>query len=253
MKTTPQIKALFISDIHLRPEQPVVVEAFFDFLKQRASAAESLYILGDLFEAWWGDDNPDPLPRRVIAELKNLTDSGTALYFIHGNRDFAVARRFSEETGCTLLSETHPLELDGKRILLMHGDTLCTDDLNYQKYRRLVRSPLILSLLRRLPKKTRRNIAEKSRTRSQQSNLNKAEYIMDVNTETVTQHFIQHGADIIIHGHTHRPGRHRYNISEKNCERIVLGDWTEEVGWYAVIGEEADIALKKFSHARDLG
>lgn len=224
-----------------------MAEAFFDFLKHRASAVESLYILGDLFEAWWGDDNPDPLPRRIISALHELTQRGVAVYVIHGNRDFALGKRFAKETGCILLSDTHPLDIKGKRILLMHGDTLCSDDIDYQKYRRIVRNPLLLGLLRRLPQKIRRNIAEQGRAKSQQHNSNKAEYIMDVNIDTVKQHFIQHGADTIIHGHTHRPGRHDYDIAGQNYERIVLGDWTEDLGWYAAINIAGEITLKSFT------
>ena len=249
------IKALFISDLHLRPEQPAVAEAFFDFLDQRAIHAEALYILGDLFEAWWGDDNPDPLPRRIIAALKQLSQRGVALYFIHGNRDFAIGKRFSEETGCTLLSDAHHIDVNGKRILLMHGDTLCSDDISYQKYRRIIRKPLLLSLLGNLPQKIRRNIAEKGRAKSQQSNNNKAEYIMDVNAETVKQQFIGHAADIMIHGHTHRPGRHAIELGDakgntkgnaKTVERIVLGDWTEQRGWLATLTDAGDVALESF-------
>lgn len=224
----------------------MVSEAFFSFIRQRATATEALYILGDLFEAWWGDDNPDPLPRKVIAELKRLTLDGTPVFFIHGNRDFAIAHRFSRETGCTLLKDTHLLKIANKTILLMHGDTLCTDDVSYQRYRHLVRNPLVLGLLRSLPQTLRRSLAEKGRAKSQQSNRKKSEYIMDVNSTTVVENFIQYQADVIIHGHTHRPARHTYLIDGKPCERIVLGDWNEKSGWCAVMDSSGSISLEEF-------
>ena len=224
-----------------------MADAFFDFLKHRAIHSEALYILGDLFEAWWGDDNPDPLPRRIIAALQQLSQAGVALYFIHGNRDFSIGKKFCAETACTLLADTHLIETRGKRILLMHGDTLCSDDVNYQKFRRLVRNPVLLGLLRSLPRNIRRKLAEKGRSKSQQSNRNKAEYIMDVNAETLKQNFIEHRADIIIHGHTHRPGHQTIELEDKTVERIVLGDWSEQQGWLATLNDAGEVNLESFA------
>ena len=225
----------------------MIVQAFFDFLNKQAIHAEALYILGDLFEVWWGDDNPDPLPQRVISELHTLSKRGTALYFLHGNRDFTVAKRFAREAACTLLPEMYLMNINKTRIELMHGDTLCIDDIKYQKYRRIIRNPLILWVLGKLPQTIRRKMAAKARSKSQQHNRNSTEYIMDVNDAAVRQQITRDSVDVLIHGHTHRPGRHSYEIAGKTAERIVLGDWTEQQGWFAAISAEGDVSLESFA------
>ncbi len=221
------MSVLLISDLHLSPERPAVTRAFFAFLRDKAREADALYILGDLFESWIGDDDPAPLAREVIGELKQLSDSGTRLYFMHGNRDFMIARQFARETGCTLLPEHHLATLGGQTILLLHGDTLCTADVEYQKFRRISRNPLVQFVLRHLPLKKRQKIAANLRRKSMQANANKADNIMDVTPAEVERIMKAFGVKRMIHGHTHRPNRHVLPFGE----RLVLGDWHHH-GWY---------------------
>lgn len=221
---------LFISDLHLAPERPEVSRAFFDFLRSDAINAGALYILGDLFEAWIGDDDPSELSRMIITALAELHDSGTQLYFQHGNRDFMVGKQFAKETGAVLLPEHHVIDLYGKSVLLLHGDTLCTDDKDYQRFRRRVRNPLGKWILRRLPLKKRLELAAKWRAGSKEINANKPEYIMDVNQQAVARQLKKHKVLTMIHGHTHRPHRHPVDLDGQAAERIVLGDWHDS-GW----------------------
>ena len=228
---------LFISDLHLSKERPAVTRAFFRFMEQQAAEADELYILGDLFEAWIGDDDPETLARAVVAGLRKLADSGTRVFFLHGNRDFLVGRRFARETGCTLLPDYHLL-VDGERkILLCHGDTLCTGDKKYQRFRRKVRNPLYRWLLAHLPLRRRLRIAADWRARRLAAKSNKPANIMDVTPAEVDRQLASRGAQVIIHGHTHRPAVHHH----QNGERIVLGDW-EKLGWFARFdGQQIDL------------
>lgn len=232
--------ALFISDLHLTPERPAVSEAFFAFLDRQVADADSLYILGDFVEVWIGDDDPDPLARCLVEALRKLTDRGVGVYFLHGNRDFLVGRRFARATGCTLLPDYHLVTLAETRVLLCHGDTLCIDDQDYQRYRRKIRNPVILWLLAHLPLKTRQRLARRLRNRSLADNSNKPDNIMDVSPEEVDRVLAEYDADLMIHGHTHRPDRHQH----RNGERIVLGDWLEN-GWY-VRADESGFELISF-------
>ena len=153
-------KTLLISDLHLDPSAPGIARQFVDFLRGEARAARALYILGDLFEAWLGDDDPDPAVRSIVAELRALHDAGVPTYFMHGNRDFLVGSRFAAETGCTLLEDGTVVDLHGERVLLMHGDVLCTGDTSYQRLRRILRNPLTLFLLRHLSLESRRRLGQ---------------------------------------------------------------------------------------------
>ncbi|MGS2722376.1 UDP-2,3-diacylglucosamine diphosphatase [Porticoccus sp. GXU_MW_L64] len=220
------MSTIFISDLHLAPERPQVTKAFYNFLDGEARQAEKLYILGDLFEAWVGDDDPSEFLAEIKSRLRALSDSGTRLYFLHGNRDFMVGKGFAKATGCTLLPEHHVIDLYGTAVLLLHGDTLCSDDIDYQKFRRKVRNPLGTWLLRRIPLNKRLQIAADWRAKSMNANSNKASNIMDVNNHTVEQLFSKYRVNTMIHGHTHRPARHSHN----GGERIVLGDWHHN-GW----------------------
>lgn len=234
--------ALFVSDLHLAPERPAITRAFLDFVAGADAAA--LYILGDLFEAWVGDDDDSPLARAVIAALAAVSARGVQVHFQAGNRDFGVGRRFASETGARLLGDREPISMHGRRLLLLHGDTLCTDDLAYQRFRRRVRHPLTLFILRRLPLAVRRRIAQHWREASIRHNRNKPESIMDVNEAAVAAVFRATGAELLVHGHTHRPGRHAYQIDGRHCERIVLGDWTENLGWFARLDTTGTLELR---------
>lgn len=222
---------LFISDLHLDGERPDITAQFLNFLEREARSAQALYVLGDLFEAWIGDDDPDPDKRRVIAALRSLTHSGVPAYLIHGNRDFLIGRRFAAETGVQLLSDPTSIDLYGKRVLLMHGDTLCIDDPDYQRLRRIVRNPIVQFILRRLTLRQRLSLAARMRAGSKAhiESMDKATpQIMDVNQDEVRRTFEHQRVDFIVHGHTHRPAIHQVQLGDRSVTRIVLGDWYEQ-------------------------
>jgi UDP-2,3-diacylglucosamine hydrolase len=235
------MSTLLISDLHLSPQCPAVSEAFFGFLKNEAVHSNALYILGDLFETWIGDDDPEPFSRQVILALKTVSDSGVSVYFMQGNRDFLIGKKFSHDTGCTLLDDYHTCELEGKKVLLLDGDTLCTRDKQYQRFRRIARSRLLRWVLMHLPLKVRQRIAAKLRSQSMESNSNKSENIMDVSPQEVEQTMKKYCIDTIIHGHTHRPNRHKH----LHGERLVLGDWGQN-GWFIRIKDKGTIDLVSF-------
>jgi UDP-2,3-diacylglucosamine hydrolase len=239
------LNTLFISDLHLCAERPAVNKAFFHFLQTRAAEADSLYILGDLFEAWIGDDDPAPLSQQVIRALRTLTDGGTRLYFLHGNRDFVIGKRFARETGATLLKDHALVAIGDEQALVLHGDTLCTDDIAYQKFRRRIRNPFVLGIMRRLPLKTRQNIGIKGREKSMAANSNKSASIMDVTPDTVTAMMKEYGVTTMIHGHTHRPFCHELVLDDgRPARRIVLGDWDNK-GW-VVSSDGKGLTLSSF-------
>ncbi|MFA5631000.1 MAG: UDP-2,3-diacylglucosamine diphosphatase [Porticoccaceae bacterium] len=231
---------LFISDLHLSPERPDISRAFFHFLQTRAREAERLYILGDLTEAWVGDDDPDPHTRQIVAALRTLGESGTGVFFQHGNRDFLVGQGFARESGATLLTDYHVLNSGDQRVLLCHGDTLCSDDKSYQRFRRVVRSRLFLWWLRNRSLAKRQDIARRLRARSRMANSNKAGNIMDVNEASVARVMKRFRADLLIHGHTHRPAIHDHGAGR----RVVLGDWGD-YGWYATL-DNGNVELHRF-------
>ncbi len=233
---------LFIADLHLSPGRPEVTEAFIAFLQQRAAGAGALYILGDLFEAWIGDDDPSALASRVTAALRELTEAGTQLAFQHGNRDFLVGKRFAEATGATLLGDEAVVQLDGRPVLLMHGDSLCLDDVAYQRFRRKVRNPAIKWLLAHLPLSKRLQIAARWRAGSKAANRNKPESIMDVTPQEVVRLMDRYRVQTLIHGHTHRPATHRVKLSAGAGERWVLGDWGPEA--WAIVASQGKLDLQ---------
>ena len=231
---------LFISDLHLSPERPEVTRAFLCFLEEQATTAKALFVLGDLFEAWIGDDDTSPTGIEVQTAFKQLTDKGVALFFQHGNRDFFIGKRFCKATGATLLSDEHIVEYEDQTLLVMHGDTLCTDDVDYIRFRKKIRHPISKFLLQSLPLKFRQKLANNMRARSKAANANKPSAIMDVNRDAVDAVMSKHQVKTLIHGHTHRPDRHQH----AKGERIVLGDW-RDVGWYA-LWDTNGIDLKSF-------
>lgn len=239
------MSVLFISDLHLEAERPDITRAFLHFLEQRASQAEALYILGDFFEVWIGDDGMDDFQRGIAAALRRLSASGTRIYLMHGNRDFLIGRRFCREAGCQLLREGSVIDLYGERVLLLHGDSLCTRDASYQRLRKRLRNPLSLWLLRHLPLSTRRKLARKLRDASRMRTREKAAEIVDVTPEAVPQIMAAHGVHTLIHGHTHRPAVHQLQIGEQHAQRIVLGDWDRQ-GWVLVVDPQG-YRLESFS------
>ena len=215
-------KTYFIADLHLSENQPHLTRLFLDFMQQQAPDAEAVYILGDLFDFWIGDDEQSPLIEQVKEQIKRLTDKHIPCYFIHGNRDFLVGKRFAKACGLTLLPTYQVLNLYGQKTLLCHGDTLCIDDLAYQRFRRKVHQPWRQWLFLCLPLKVRLKIAQKIRHKSRQDKQRKSDEIMDVNPDFVRQIFTQFNVNLLIHGHTHRQNIHQI---PPHFTRIVLGDW----------------------------
>ena len=221
---------LLISDLHLEQERPDISRAFLHFLKTRARQAEALYILGDFFEVWIGDDAISPFQRSIAQALRQLGDSGTRVYLMHGNRDFMIGQAFCREAGCTLLKDPSIVEMAGERVLLMHGDSLCTLDEAYLRLRRWLRNPLSLFILRHLPLVTRQKLARKLRNESRTQTAMKASDIVDVTPGEVPRVMAAHGVRTLIHGHTHRPAEHELRVDGQAARRIVLGDWDKQ-GW----------------------
>jgi UDP-2,3-diacylglucosamine hydrolase len=232
---------LFISDLHLSPERPEVTRAFLSFLEQRTDSTDALFVLGDLFEAWIGDDDTCVTGAEVQAAFKHLTDKGVALFIQHGNRDFFIGKRFCKATGATLLADEHLVEYMDKTVLVMHGDTLCTDDVDYIRFRKRIRHPVSKALLQLLPLTYRQKLANAMRAKSKAANANKPSAIMDVNANAVEAVMAKHCVSTLIHGHTHRPDSHQH----ENGERIVLGDWHDK-GWY-IAWDSAGINLNNFN------
>ena len=219
--------ALFISDLHLDPQRPQSTREFLAFMERRAGAAERLYILGDLFEAWIGDDDDDSELDPILGSLAAVARGGTACHFMHGNRDFLVGRRFAARTGCRLLGDYETVDLYGERVLLTHGDLLCTDDKRYMTLRATVRDPEWQRDFLAKPLDERRKIARELRAMSQTEVAAKSEEIMDVNATTVAATMRESGVRTLLHGHTHRPGIHRFDLDGRQATRIVLGAWYE--------------------------
>lgn len=217
--------ALVVSDLHIDAARPGIAAQFRGFLAAEARAARALYVLGDLFELWIGDDDPDPHKRAVIADLRAVADAGVALYFLHGNRDFLLGSRFCEETGGVLLTDPTVVELYGRRALVTHGDALCTDDAPYQKLRALVRDPRWQAQFLALSIGQRQALAREARAGSQVHTQAQPAMLMDVNAEAVATVFRSAAVDTIIHGHTHRPGVYGHAVDGRACTRIVTGDW----------------------------
>ena len=235
---------LFIADLHLQTEEPAITAGFLRFLAGEARRADALYILGDLFEAWIGDDDPNPLHKQIARAIKALVDSGVPCYFIHGNRDFLLGKRFARESGMTLLPEEQRLELYGRPLLILHGDTLCIDDAGYQAFRAKVHTPWIQKLFLALPLFIRQKIAARMRADSKAANSHKSMEIMDVNTQAVVDVMEKYHVQWLIHGHTHRPDVHTLTANGEPAYRVVLGAWHTEGSMVKV--SEKDVELIAF-------
>lgn len=219
---------LFISDLHLSPDRPGLVALFHRFIGEIAPAAGALYILGDFFEVWVGDDDlAEPFNADVVSGLKRLSASGIPVYFLSGNRDFMAGADFARAAGLTLLPDPTRIDLFGTATLLTHGDAYCTDDSAYQVFRQQVRDPGWQAAFRARPLAERHALARALRERSEQAKAGKRPEIMDVNAEAIARSAHDHGVRRIIHGHTHRPARHDFQVDGERCERWVLADWYE--------------------------
>ena len=217
--------SLFISDLHLETDRPDIGKQFLEFMEGEARAADELYILGDLFEAWVGDDDPNTHYFTIKRAIRKLVDSGVPVYFMHGNRDFMVGRGFARETGVNILPDPHRITLYGQRVLLSHGDVLCTDDVQYQRIRAMTRDPEWQSKMLEKPLKERIAIAQEARRQSMERTINMSLEIMDVNQQAVEAIIREHDVDVLLHGHTHRPAVHDVDLGKRRAKRIVLGDW----------------------------
>lgn len=224
---------LFVSDVHLDASAPAAIEQFLSFLETHAANAEALYILGDLFEVWIGDDEADAEKQVVAAALRALTARGVACFVLHGNRDFLLGRGFCDATGCRLLQDPVVAEFDGERVLLTHGDALCVDDHSYQELRSVVRTAPWQRRFLALPLSDRELLANQARAGSRQHTSRTIPKIMDVNADAVVQAFRVAGVRRIIHGHTHRPGIHDTVVDDEPAQRIVLGAWYEQGSYLA--------------------
>jgi UDP-2,3-diacylglucosamine hydrolase len=218
-------ESLFISDIHLSPARPQVTRCFLAFLEQRATSAQSLYILGDLFDYWVGDDDCSAPRQQIIKSLKQLSNSGVEVFLLHGNRDFLIADQFAQQTGIRLLEDCTTINLYQHSVLLMHGDLLCTDDHQYQQFRQLSRTDEWQRKVMSKPLWLRSSLARWYRIKSALHKNKQSVEIMDVNQQTILKYAQQYQSNILIHGHTHRPGYSETPAENTAIQRYVLGEW----------------------------
>jgi len=239
MKLTERC-TVFISDLHMDSDKPEITTQFLRFmadLKATKDKLDAFYILGDWFESWIGDDDPDVEKRKAMQSVKELSDMEIPCYFMAGNRDFMAGEQFAKDSGCEILKDPTTIGLYGTKVVLMHGDTLCTDDVEYQKFRAMSRNPAWQQQMGSLPLEQRIAMAAQLREQSKSETNNKSDDIMDVNKNAVLQAFAEHEADTMIHGHTHRPAIHQMAKDESTnhqseepsfLTRIVLGDWYDQ-------------------------
>lgn len=216
---------LFISDLHLCAERPQKLELFKQLLRGPARKAKSLYILGDLFEAWAGDDDSTPPHEEIISELADFSRAGHKFFIMRGNRDYLLSRHFAEKTGGHLLNDETQITLNGENILLMHGDTLCTEDIRYQIFRRIINNVASRNIFMCFPYKLRTKVWHKIRSATKKSAKNNSGYLIDVYQPTVEKMMKKHDTVCLVHGHTHRQAVHKFRLDGKDATRIVLGDW----------------------------
>lgn len=234
----------FISDLHLEEARPDITRAFLAFLEHKAMGIDALYILGDFFEAWIGDDEKTPLQEQVATALKAVSNSGTPLYLMHGNRDFLMGQDYALRCGATLLPDPTVVDLYGTPTLLMHGDSLCTADVEYQKFRATMRNEQWQQMFLKRPLADRQIVARQLREISMAKNQGKEEFIMDVTPDEVVREMESHNVQRLIHGHTHRPAEHPLQTNGQPAKRIVLGDWAENV-WWLDVTPDAEPSLRK--------
>ena len=231
-------ETLFISDLHLSPARPGCTELLLELLASRAREADALYILGDLFDAWIGDDDHSPPNPAVIRGLRGLADSGTRVFLMHGNRDFLLGSGFAASSGARLLPDPKVVDLYGTPTLLMHGDLLCTGDLAYQAMRGQIRAPEFVAQFLAKPMRERTVIAAEYRRHSGEATSLKPQDIMDVSRDAVARVMVEYGVDRLIHGHTHRPADHSFELNGRQAQRLVLAEWHEGDGQVLCVSPE---------------
>ncbi|MEH0758275.1 UDP-2,3-diacylglucosamine diphosphatase [Vibrio sp. 16] len=238
---------LFISDLHLSPSTPEINACFRKFMREEAIHAEALYVLGDLFEFWIGDDDKSDFASTVREEFKRLTENGVPVFFTQGNRDFLVGKRFAKQTGVTLLGDETTIDLYGRKAVVLHGDTLCTRDVNYLKYREKVHQPWLQWVFNRIPMFIKKKIVSKVQSDIKDDKQTKSLEIMDVTQSEVARVMAAHGVDLMIHGHTHRPMVHTFDRSGTTNTRIVLGDWYTQGSVLSYDKESFELQTRPFS------
>ncbi len=236
---------LFISDLHLAPERPEIIHLFVRFCREIASHCHTLYILGDFVEYWLGDDDDASGLQPAFDALHKLAEHGTQTLFMHGNRDFLIGDTLAARCNFKIIPDPSIIQLDQQAALLMHGDTLCTDDVDYMKFRSMVRDPGFQKDFLAKPLQQRRQIARSMRESSQLATAEKKPEIMDVNQAAVEKAMQQHDVNLLIHGHTHRPSIHQFDIQTRHCTRVVLADWYE-TGSYLVLDKHDTPVLMDF-------
>ncbi|MDF7680113.1 UDP-2,3-diacylglucosamine diphosphatase [Enterobacteriaceae bacterium ESL0689] len=241
---------LFIADLHLQSKEPAITAGFLRLLQTQARSADALYILGDFFESWIGDDDVSALHQEIASALRALTAAGVPCYFIHGNRDFLLGQRFADACGMTLLAEETVINVHGRQILIMHGDTLCRDDTAYQAFRARVHTRWIQTLFLALPLFLRRRIAARMRANSQAANHSKPDTIMDVTPQAVVEMMEKYQIQWLIHGHTHRPAIHPLSANGQPAYRVVLGAWHDQGSVVRVSQDNVELLPFPFSDAR---
>ena len=237
---------LFIADLHLAPERPEVIHLFERFVDEVAIHAERIYILGDFLEYWLGDDDKAEGLEKVFLSLKKLSDANVSVFFMAGNRDFLLGDELAKKCGFKIIEEPFIETINDQAMLLMHGDTLCTDDIEYQKFRTMVRDKSWQQQILARPLQEREQIARSMRQQSEYANAEKDYEIMDVNQKTVIDTMQKHHVNLLIHGHTHRPATHEFKIEGQDAKRMVLGDWNDK-GSYIRVTENSEPELIVFS------
>jgi UDP-2,3-diacylglucosamine hydrolase len=240
----------FIADLHLAENRPDITACFLSFLQNEAPKAEVLYIIGDLFEYWVGDDDNSPFIVEISRAIKTLSTLACKIYFIHGNRDFLLGKRFAKQCGMQLLPEVTLIDLYGKPVVIMHGDTLCTRDLGYQAFRRKSRSWWWQGIIKSLPLFVRRKIADNYRVQSATATEMKSQDIMDVTENEVINCLGYYQSQLMIHGHTHRPHVHNIMANNQVAQRIVLGDWYEQGAWLKVTPNSMELMNSSFESSK---
>lgn len=238
---------LFISDLHLTPARPDITECFVTFMRTEAKNADALYVLGDLFEFWVGDDDKTPFANQIRTEFITLTKSGVPVFFIQGNRDFLLGERFCKQTGITLLDDVCTIDLYGTKAVILHGDTLCTDDVDYQKFRKTVHQPWLQWVFNRIPWFIKKKIVARVQSDIRDDKDSKPLEIMDVNQTEVERVMSQYCVDLMIHGHTHRPNIHTFEVDGVQKKRIVLGDWYTQGSVLQVNFDGFDLQTRPFN------
>ena len=238
--------SLLISDLHLAPERPEMIRLFEKFVDEVAVHADTLYILGDFLEYWIGDDDKAIGLEKVFTALDRLHQAGTMIRLMHGNRDFLIGQKLARRYHFDIIDEPYIDNFSDQPALLMHGDLLCTDDIAYQNYRRKARSKTVQRIFLLLPLFLRERIAKSLRGTSEKATSYKSAEIMDVNQQAVEDAMRKAGVATLIHGHTHRPGIHEFELDEKKAKRLVLGDWYKD-GNYLRINDDGKFELVKFS------